>query len=359
VSRPRADAAAACNGARPRAGGVASRGGWRPGWWVAVVASINSDAMNSLLTREARGSAPPGRPIGWPDGHSPWTTTIELPQYVYDEYHTRRCLRWSVGLKDHRSSLLVLALAVADKQSYENDGWHRLCPYSERYVGIDVASSLEAAPNHGLIQCGTYEPGVSRARTGAEPQSHLSELGGTAPTESLWLCPSSEWGDGSVHAHQSPHNYAARGGRHHSRQPLSRRTSARLGKSRRGERPSRAATRRGGGRRKESMKGRVNAPRPVAAAPRPIRCVQSVHATRGRRGVARASALLPSHTARPPHPQTARRAYESQSRPSPPFPGVRKGQGSLGLDHRTQQDRGACPTEAFYPARPVARRRIS
>jgi hypothetical protein len=211
-------------------------------------------------------------------------------------------------------------------------------------------------------------------------QSHLSELGGTASAraralaESLWL-----WtpvagrvgettdrlalvhpvrprnGDGSVHAHQSPHNYAARGGR----QPLSRRTSARLGKSRRGERPSRAATRREGGRRKESMKGRVNAPRPVAAAPRPIRCVQSVHATRGRRGVARASALLPSHTARPPHPQTARRAYESQSRPSPPFPGVRKGQGSLGLDHRTQQDRGACPTEAFYPARPVARRRIS
>lgn len=113
------------------------------------------------------------------------------------------------------------------------------------------------------------------------------------------------------------------------------------------------------------MKGRVNAPRPVAAAPRPIRCVQqSVHATRGRRGVARVSAPpVPHCPATAPADRTACvRTYESQSRPSPspPFPGVRKGQGSLGgLDHRTQQDRGACPTEAFYPARPVARRRIS
>lgn len=171
MSGPRADAAAACNGARPRAGGVASRGGWRPGWWVAVVASINSDAMNSLLTREARGSAPPGRPIGWPDGHSPWTTTIELPHYVYDEYHTR-----SVLYSDKKVST-VLALAVADKQSYENDGWHRLCPYSERSVGIDVASSLEAAPNHGHRSGDArWTPGpaertslgVARARTGAE-----------------------------------------------------------------------------------------------------------------------------------------------------------------------------------------------
>jgi hypothetical protein len=214
-------------------------------------------------------------------------------------------------------------------------------------------------------------------------QSHLSELGGTASAraralaESLWL-----WtpvagrvgettdrlalvhpvrprnGDGSVHAHQSPHNYAARGGR----QPLSRRTSARLGKSRRGERPSRAATRREGGRRKESMKGRVNAPRPVAAAPRPIRCVQSVHATRGRRGVARVSALpVPRCPATAPADRTAC-VRTSRNRGHPlPFPASAKGQGSLGLDHRTQQDRGACPspTEAFYPARPVARRRIS
>lgn len=97
--------------------------------------------------------------------------------------------------------------------------------------------------------------------------------------------------------------------------------------------------------------------------PRAPFAASSPSTQRGADAALRASALLPSHTARPPHPQTARRAcvrtYELQSRPSPPFPGVRKGQGSLGLDHRTQQDCGACPTEAFYPARPVARRRIS
>lgn len=98
----------------------------------------------------------------------------------------------TVGLKDHHhSSLLVLALAVADKQSYENDGWHRLCPYSERSVGIDVASSLEAAPNHGHRSGDArWTPGPAErtslaCRAPGPAKSHLSELGGTASARAL------------------------------------------------------------------------------------------------------------------------------------------------------------------------------
>jgi len=123
-----------------------------------------------------------------------------------------------------------------------------------------------------------------------------------------------------------------RGGSH----PPSRRSSARLGKSRRGElpRPSRAAAARG--RKKESRKDQrrvKEAPRPVATAPRgarPIRCVRAVRprdAGPTRRYVrARVSAPAdPSHCS-----ATARRTYESQSqaRSRSPLVRSRRPQGS-------------------------------
>jgi len=56
---------------------------------------------------------------------------------------TRGVQRWG----PERSSFIA---ASACGQSSENDGT-RVCPYSERSVGIDidVANSLEAVPNHG------------------------------------------------------------------------------------------------------------------------------------------------------------------------------------------------------------------
>jgi len=158
----------------------------------------------------------------------------------------------TMGLKDHRPSLLVLADSHLKR-------WQRLCPYSERSVGIDidVANSLEARPNHGGDgpPSGTYERAwrVASGPVRAQRITFRDSDGQRVPPP--WVEGSSRAGQlrpimlettdrpalgrpvlgKGTEASAQLRSYAGVAARHqrHSRQPPSRRSSARLGKSRR------------------------------------------------------------------------------------------------------------------------------